>query len=110
MLIAWRRLARTRGGRLPCGRRRMRTGVYFIVTAVGALAAGCSEPTGPRTVTNPNLPVRVAAIKDAVRRKDLSVAPELVKQLDSDDPAERFYAIEGLRRLNGDENFGYRFY
>jgi hypothetical protein len=73
------------------------------------LLSGCTEPTGPRTVYNPNPAVKIPSIKDAVSDRDLSAAPELIKSLDSDDPAVRFYAIEGLRRLTG-EDFGYRFY
>lgn len=33
----------------------------------------------------------------------------MVKDLDSDDPAVRFYAIGGLKRLTG-QTFGYHYY
>jgi len=52
---------------------------------------------------------KIPAIKQAVEAKDLSAARQLVKDLDSDDPAVRFYAIGGLQRLTG-ESFGYVYY
>lgn len=81
----------------------------LLILAALAFAAGCTEPTGPKTVYNPNPSIKIPAIKQAVADHDLSAAPELVKNLDSDDPAVRFYAIQGLRRLTG-EDFGYRYY
>ena len=33
----------------------------------------------------------------------------MVANLNDDDPAVRFYSIEGLKRLTGDD-FGYRYY
>jgi hypothetical protein len=72
-------------------------------------SAGCSEPTGPRVVRNPDLSVKVPAIKQAVIDRDPSEIPNMIKELDSDDPAVRFYAIEGLRRLTN-QTFGYRYY
>lgn len=55
-------------------------------------------------------PQRIPAIKSAVEEHDLanSAAP-LVKSLESDDPAERFYAIEALKRLTN-EDLGYIYY
>jgi hypothetical protein len=82
-------------------------GIALSLLLVGA--GGCAEPSGPRTVYNRDLSVKAPAIKRAVARSDLTVAAELVKNLDSDDPAVRFYAVEGLRRLTG-EDFGYLFY
>ena len=88
---------------------------YAIVRAAGLnlaialVAVGCSEPTGPKTVASRNLAIKVPAIKDAVANKDMSAAAQLVSDLDSDDPAVRFYAIEGLERLTG-QTFGYVYY
>jgi hypothetical protein len=39
----------------------------------------------------------------------MSAAPQMVSDLDSDDPAVRFYAIEGLERLTG-QTMGYVYY
>jgi len=53
--------------------------------------------------------IKIPAIKVAVAHKDLSTVRQMVKDLESDDAAVRFYAINGLRRLTG-ENFGYLYY
>jgi len=53
--------------------------------------------------------LKIPAIKSAVDRKDMSVVGALIKDLESDDPAVRFYAIQGLQRLTG-ETFGYEYY
>ena len=79
------------------------------IFACALMVGGCSEPTGPKTPGSRNLAVKVPAIKDAVAHKDMSAAPQLVSDLDSDDPAVRFYAIEGLERLTG-QTFGYVYY
>jgi hypothetical protein len=80
----------------------------FWMTGLVWLLLGCGGH-GPRTVTNPDLQAKVPAIEDAARRRDRSAIPELVKELDSDDAAVRFYAIRGLRAITGG-NFGYRYY
>lgn len=51
----------------------------------------------------------IPAIEDAARDKDYDAVPQLVGQLDSDDPAVRFYAIEALKKLTG-QSFGYHYY
>lgn len=43
----------------------------------------------------------IPAIQDAAKKKDRTAIPALVKQLGSDDPAVRFYAINALRDLTG---------
>jgi hypothetical protein len=60
-------------------------------------------------VANPDPSAKIPAIEQSVASKDLSAVPQMVKDLDSDDPAVRFYAIGGLRRLTG-QNFGYQYY
>ena len=77
--------------------------------AGGAGAGGCYEPTGPRTVASEDLNIKIPAIRAAGARKDLSAAPELVRDLESDDPALRMYAIRGLREMSG-QDFGYVYY
>jgi len=70
---------------------------------------GCHEPAGPMTISNPDPSVKIPAIKEAVVTDDKAAAADMVKNLDSDDPAVRFYAIQGLQRLTG-KDFGYRYY
>jgi hypothetical protein len=60
-------------------------------------------------VTNPDLSGKVPAIKESVAEKDMSVVAQLVRDLDNDDPAVRFYAIQGLQRLTG-QTFDYRYF
>ena len=67
------------------------------------------KPAGPRTVGDPDPDMKIPAIKTAVDCHDLSAAKQLVADLQSEDPAIRFYAISGLRRLTG-QDFGYRYY
>jgi hypothetical protein len=76
---------------------------------VAAGVAGCLPDDGPRTVYNPDPVEKVPAIEEAVAHHDLSVTPQLVKDLDNSDPAIRFYSIDALHRLTG-EDFGYRYY
>ena len=88
--------------------------MYRIVSTIAVIIvylciAACTAPRGPLVVTDPDPSIKIPAIKVAVARKDVSAARQLVKDLESDDAAVRFYAINGLRRLTG-ENFGYLYY
>lgn len=78
---------------------------------VGLLALGsaCAAPRSPRVVRNPDPSGKIPAIKRAVEQQDMAAARQMIKDLESDDPAVRFYAIQGLERLTG-ETFGYRYF
>ncbi|HWE03665.1 MAG TPA: hypothetical protein VG326_14765 [Tepidisphaeraceae bacterium] len=79
-----------------------------ILLAAGVLlAAGCAH--APRSVADPDPAAKIPAIETAVRRDDQTVVPQMVKDLDSDDPAVRLYTVEGLRKLTG-RDFGYRYF
>jgi hypothetical protein len=80
-------------------------GVVVVV-----LVLGCSAAPGPRSVKNPDPLIKIPAIKEAVQEHDLGAARQLVKDLDSDDAAVRFFAIAGLRRMNDGDDLGYHFY
>jgi hypothetical protein len=73
------------------------------------LASACAAPRPTRAVDNPDPSGKIPAIKDAVEANDLAAARQLIRDLESDDPAVRFYAIQGLQRLTG-ETFGYRYF
>jgi hypothetical protein len=60
-------------------------------------------------VSDPDPSVKIPAIQKAVREKDRSVVPQLIKDLDSDDAAVRMYANHALQELTG-QNFGFRYY
>ncbi len=68
--------------------------------------AGCLGYPGPQSVENDDPAVKIPAIHRAAEANDRSVIPQLVKDLDSDDAAVRFAAINGLQRLTG-ETFGF---
>src|SRR5947209_6868692 len=78
------------------------------MAACAAAACGCT-PHDPQRIGATDPTNNIPAIQQAAREKDRQAIPGLVQQLDSDDPAVRFYAIEALRKLTG-ETFGYRFY
>src|SRR6476646_2672932 len=98
-LATW--AARTPGVRavLPCA------AACLAVT----MLAGCSPPRDPISVKSNDPTLKIPAIKQDVRARNTSDVPQMVKDLESDDPAVRFYSIEGLRRLTGD-TFGYHYY
>ena len=83
--------------------------IALTAPVCGGGAGGCTAPREKLIVSHSDPSVKIPAIKLAVRKNDLTAAGQLVKDLESDDPAVRFYAIEGLERLTG-ETFGYRYY
>jgi hypothetical protein len=86
---------------------------YLRSAALAAMLAwcaiGCSEPRGPLSVKSDDPTLKIPAIKEDVRKRDSRDVAQMVKDLNDDDPAVRFYAIQGLRRLTGD-TFDYRYY
>jgi hypothetical protein len=73
------------------------------------MCIGCQAPRGPVSINSDDPDLKILAMKQDVNRKDARDVPTMVDDLESDDPAIRFYAIQSLRRLTGDD-FGYRFY
>jgi hypothetical protein len=80
---------------------------WIIAAVAAASAAGCGH--GPRSVSDPDPAEKIPAIEVAVQKHDRRAIPQLVKDLSNDDSAIRFYAIDGLRALTG-EDFGYLYY
>ncbi len=74
--------------------------------ALSVLAmAACASP--PReSFDSPDPAARRAAIVRAAAEEDTTKVPDLVRMLDSDDPAVRLLAIGTLQRLTG-ETLGY---
>jgi hypothetical protein len=75
-------------------------------------AGGCFLFGGgrePFSITSRDPASKIPAIKKAVNARESQTAQHLVKSLESDDPAVRFYAIRGLQDLTG-ETFGYVWY
>jgi hypothetical protein len=81
----------------------------WIAIAGLMCCVGCRPPRGPISIHSEDPDLKIHAIHQDVQcdnTKDLSV---MVADLDSDDPAIRFYSIQGLRRLTHDD-FGYHYY
>src|SRR5262249_9004506 len=79
-----------------------------ILLAVAFTAAGCFS-RDPINIKSDDPGAKIPAIKQAGEAKDREAVAELVKGLDSDDPAVRFYAMEALGRITG-QKFGYEYY
>lgn len=86
----------------------MKTGWRILAALIGVALAGCGAH-GPRRVSDEDPGDKIPAIKAAVQNGDRRAVPQLIKDLESDDPAVRFYAIDGLKSLTG-QTFGYRYY
>ncbi len=69
---------------------------------------GCFPQPDP-VIADPDPMVKIPAMKLAVDRHDAGAAKDLIRDLNSDDAAIRFYAITALQRLTGDD-FGYHYY
>jgi hypothetical protein len=87
--------------------------LFVVVVVIGCLAgagAGCSTPRPVIDVRNPDPSGKIPAYKEAVRDPDPREVRQMVKDLDSDDPAIRLFAIVALRRLTDGETFGYQYF
>lgn len=98
----------------PCLRADPLMRLRFIIVAASWVtivvsAGGCTEPTGPRTIANRDVNVKIPAMKTAAERKGAADFAQLVKELESDDAAVRLFAIESLERITGG-NLGYVYY
>jgi len=81
-----------------------------IWLGVGALVGACNfGPRGKAVITDPDPANKIRAFKIAEENKDMTAVRPLVKDLESDDPAVRFYAINTLQRLTS-QTFGYQYF
>jgi hypothetical protein len=84
-----------------------------VVAGLCCCAAGCfGGGREPARLSSNNPGSKIPAIKKAAADcdpSDTETAQQLVKSLESEDPAVRFYAIRGLQNLTG-ETFGYVWY
>jgi hypothetical protein len=74
-----------------------------------ALVGGCDAPPIKPVLTDPDPSIKIPAIELAVQKNDRSAIPVLIKSLESDDPAIRFYANDALLKLTG-QDFGFLYY
>ena len=83
-------------------------GKLIAAFLIGGTAVSCIG-RDPPSITSCDPDRLVPAIKEGVQRNDRTIIPYLVADLESDDSAVRFYAIDGLQRMTG-QDFGYVFY
>jgi hypothetical protein len=72
------------------------------------VVVGCARPEG-RGLADEDASFKIPAIKTAAEQKDRDAIPFLIDDLNSDDPAVRFYAIEALRRITN-QTFDYDYF
>ena len=89
------------------GRRNQRL-AGFALAGLAFAAPGCFPSLEP-AFDSPAPSKRLDAIVDAAAQDDRSTIPPLIDMLDSDDPAERMFAIRALERISGGRTFGYRY-
>ena len=81
-------------------------GVILILTGCGNRLNRKMEL---KDLSNPDIAIRVMAIKWASDNKMTEAVPQLVNLLQNEDRSVRFYAIEGLKRITGTDNgFDYK--
>ena len=107
--VAGRRVRLMRKNVLKFAARLVPSGGLVAAALACVASAGCGPPP-EKKLTNPDPSGKIPAIKRAARTHDLNAAPLLVKDLDSDDPAVRFYAIRALRQLNHGEDYRYQYF
>src|SRR5260221_6400941 len=84
---------------------RLRTLLPLILASIGqGCTASHSELYGKEDPSR-----QIPEMKKAAREHDLRLARKMVGDLESDDPALRFYAIHALERLTG-ERYGYQYF
>ena len=83
-------------------------GAVGVVLLAGAGGPGCFS-RDPIDITSDDPASKIPAIHRAAREQDPAAVRQLVADLESEDPAVRFYAIRALRELVS-EDFGYRYW
>lgn len=68
-----------------------------------------ARPRGPVAIDSDDPDLKIQAIHRDSCRKNTADVPTMVRYLNDDDPAIRFYAIQALRNMTH-EDFDYRFY
>ncbi len=84
----------------------------YAARVVGSILAGASlaltgcVPPVPEGFASPDPNRRLSAISDAGERADESAIPDLIEQLESNDPGARLLAIRALEKITG-QTLGY---
>ena len=80
----------------------------LMIVGLAALMCGCSG-SAPKAISDPDPALKIPAMRAAADSHDLKDSKQLVKDLESDDSAVRFYAIGTLERLTG-QTYGYQYF
>jgi HEAT repeat protein len=86
-------------------RRTSRVILWPLYACTAFTATGCG-PTINADFDSAEPAARNAAIVEAASKNDRAAVPDLVRMLDSDDPATRLLAINALEKITG-ERLGY---
>jgi hypothetical protein len=84
-------------------------GIWRGLLVVVCLASGGCIPREGQFIGAVDPLNNIPAIQKAAAERNEKAVPALVSQLNNDDPAVRFYAINALQRITG-QTFGYVFY
>lgn len=92
----------------PTGRQRRRRCVAACGLIV-LLLAGCTGGYRAKKWLDSDSSVMIQDMTEAAAKGDKSHVDRMVEALEADDPAVRFYAIQSLRKLTG-QDLGYVYY
>ncbi|MGC8560692.1 MAG: hypothetical protein ACP5O1_08435 [Phycisphaerae bacterium] len=85
----------------------------FIISGItisSLLLGGCSFfNLGRPSLQSPDASLKIPAIKQAAADRDIAAIPMLIRDLNSTDPAVRFYSSYALKQITG-RRLGYQFY
>jgi len=84
-------------------------GRHWTIPGVAIALASCAPPAIHGGFDSGNPAAKMYAIEHAALKNDRAAIPEIIAQLDSDDPAVRSVAIASLKRMTG-KTYGYRDY
>jgi hypothetical protein len=90
-------------------RMRLPSCLALAAAMLAGWCVGCDAPPIKPVLTDPDPSVKIPAMQLAVKQHDMSGISTLIKNLESDDPAVRFYANDALRKLTG-QDFGFLYY
>ena len=87
---------------------RSRLGLLWLCAAGWAAGTigGCANPDDAVGFQEKDPAARLRAIRRATSEQDHAAIPDLIRALESDDPAERLFAFRGLEKLTG-QTLGY---
>ena len=82
--------------------------IFLLCIPMLCPLVGCFAPEKP-SLTSDDPALKIPAMAKSGADKDEKAVGQLVKDLNNDDPAVRFYAITALKEITGN-SFDYRYY